>query len=79
PKDVRGTAIGSVSGFVAPGGLALVGAVAEESIDLVTWAGPPWPLNRAEIGSFARDGVTLTSLDRIRDGRRWWAELTREA
>ncbi|WP_328609842.1 methyltransferase domain-containing protein [Amycolatopsis sp. NBC_00345] len=79
PKDVRGTAIGSVSGFVATGGLALVGAVAEESIDLASWAGPPWPLNRAEVESFARDGVTLTSLDRIRDGKRWWAEFTREA
>jgi SAM-dependent methyltransferase len=78
PKDVRATAIASVSDFVAPGGLALVSAVAEEAIDLTAWAGPPWPLNRAEAESFARDGVTLTSLDRIRDGGRWWAELTRE-
>ncbi|HEY2061644.1 MAG TPA: class I SAM-dependent methyltransferase [Amycolatopsis sp.] len=78
PKDVRGTAIRSVSGFVAPGGLALVSAVAEESIDLATWVGPPWPLNRAEVESFARDGVSVRSLDRIRDGRRWWAEFTRE-
>ena len=79
PKDVRGTAIRSVSGFVAPGGLALVSAVAEESIDLITWAGPPWPLTRAEVESFAGDGVSLRSLGRIRDGRRWWAEFTREA
>ncbi|GAA3563441.1 methyltransferase domain-containing protein [Amycolatopsis ultiminotia] len=78
PKNVRDTAIASVSGFLAPGGLAIVSAVAEEPIDPTAWAGPPWPLNQAEIESFAAEGVTLTSLDRIRDGQRWWAQFTRE-
>ncbi|MDT8912815.1 class I SAM-dependent methyltransferase [Amycolatopsis sp. PS_44_ISF1] len=79
PRTVRATAIGSVSGFLAPDGLALVGAVVEESPAPDEREGPPWPLTRAEVESFARDGVTLTRLDRVRDGRRWWAELTREA
>ncbi|WP_033287929.1 class I SAM-dependent methyltransferase [Amycolatopsis jejuensis] len=77
PKEVRDAAIASVAGFVAPGGTLVVGAVAEESIDLDTWSGPPWPLNRAEVESFARDGVTLTELQRVRDDVRWWAEFTR--
>ncbi|MFI5606608.1 class I SAM-dependent methyltransferase [Amycolatopsis sp. NPDC051903] len=79
PKSVRAEAIASVSSLLAPGGTLIVGAVAEESIDLATWAGPPWPLSRAELDSFARDGVTLTSLDRVRDGARWWATFTRES
>lgn len=79
PKTVRDAAIASVSGFLAPGGTLLVGAVAEESIDLATWSGPPWPLNRAELASFARDGVTAVSTDRVRDGARWWATFTRGA
>ncbi len=77
PKDVHDPAIASVSGFVAPGGTLVVGAVAEESIDLSTWSGPPWPLSKAEVESFARDGVTLASLERVRDDSRWWAEFTR--
>jgi SAM-dependent methyltransferase len=79
PKEVRAAAVASVAGFVAPGGALVVGAVAEESIDLGTWQGPPWPLNQAEVESFAQDGVTVRSLDRVRDGARWWAELTRPA
>ncbi|MBB2503502.1 class I SAM-dependent methyltransferase [Amycolatopsis echigonensis] len=77
PKDAHDPAIASVSGFVAPGGTLVVGAVAEENIDLATWSGPPWPLSKAEVESFARDGVTLTSLERVRDDSRWWAEFTR--
>ncbi|WP_326835769.1 class I SAM-dependent methyltransferase [Amycolatopsis rhabdoformis] len=79
PKTVRDPAIASVAGFLAPGGTLLVGAFAEESIDLTTWAGPPWPLNRAELDSFSRDGVKATNVERVRDGARWWAQFTREA
>ncbi|WP_432844623.1 class I SAM-dependent methyltransferase [Amycolatopsis sp. CA-161197] len=78
PKSVRDAAIASVAGFLAPGGTLVVGAFAEENIDLATWSGPPWPLNRAELDSFARDGVKATTVDRVRDGSRWWAQFTRE-
>ncbi|HWD03465.1 MAG TPA: class I SAM-dependent methyltransferase [Amycolatopsis sp.] len=79
PRSVRAAAISAVSGFLAPGGTLLVGAVAEESIDLATWSGPPWPLNRAEVESFAANGVTPVSITRVRDGARWWATFTRTA
>jgi len=75
PRDVRAAALASLSGFIAPGGVAIVGSVAEENNDMTTWSGPPWPLNQAEIESIARDGVQLTRLDRTRDGDRWWAEF----
>ncbi|MFE0025960.1 class I SAM-dependent methyltransferase [Amycolatopsis sp. NPDC059021] len=75
PRDVRPKAIASVAGFLAPGGTALVCEVAEESVD--TAGGPPWPLTRAEVESFAQDGVRLVSIEPIRDNTRWWAEFTR--
>jgi len=77
PKDVHDPAIASVSGFLATGGTLVVGAVAEESIDPDGWTGPPWPLGKAEVESFARDGVRVASLERVRDGAFWWAEFTR--
>ncbi|MBB4683495.1 class I SAM-dependent methyltransferase [Amycolatopsis jiangsuensis] len=75
PRAVREEAITSVAGFVAPGGRLLLGSTAAEAVDLPD--GPPWPLDRGEVESFARDGLVLDSLDRVRDGRFWWAELTR--
>ncbi|MFC4080371.1 class I SAM-dependent methyltransferase [Amycolatopsis samaneae] len=77
PRDVRPKAVASVAGFLAPGGTALVSAVAEESIDTATWSGPPWPLSRAEVESFAQDGVRLVGIEPIRENTRWWAEFTR--
>ncbi|MCR6482356.1 class I SAM-dependent methyltransferase [Amycolatopsis sp. OK19-0408] len=77
PRDFRTTAIASVAGFLAPGGTLLVSEVAEESTDVATWQGPPWPFSRAEIELVAQDGVTVTSLETIRDGSRYWATFTR--
>jgi SAM-dependent methyltransferase len=77
PRDVRPAALASLARFIAPGGIAIVGAFAEESINPATWSGPPWPLNRAEIESIAQDGVRLARIDRVRGGEQWWAEFTR--
>jgi ubiquinone/menaquinone biosynthesis C-methylase UbiE len=77
PRDFRPAAVASLAGFLAPGGTALVCEVAEESTDVETWVGPPWPFSRAEIESVAQDGVRLVSLETIRDGARHWATFTR--
>ncbi len=77
PREFRPAAVASLAGFLAPGGTALVSEVAEESTDVATWEGPPWPFSRAEIESVAQDGVRLVSLETIRDGARYWATFTR--
>jgi hypothetical protein len=46
-------------------------------VDVEVEDGPPWPLTRAEVESFAGEGVRLIALDRTRGGRRWWARFTR--
>lgn len=77
PRDFRPAALTSLAGFLAPGGTAIVSEVAEENFDMETWQSPPWPFSRAEVESVAQDGVTLVSLERIRDGARHWATFTR--
>jgi SAM-dependent methyltransferase len=82
PDPPRPAAIAAVSGFVAPGGTLLVisGArAADERVD-----GPPWPLTRAEVESFATGGVEAVAIEeRTAEDRpwsRWWrAELRRPA
>lgn len=76
PLSVRATAIGNVSRMVAPGGTLLVisGIRAEgEQVD-----GPPWPLSRSEIDSFATDGLRAVDVAQLRrqdspDAYRWRA------
>ncbi|MFF0145769.1 thiopurine S-methyltransferase [Amycolatopsis sulphurea] len=75
PRDVRPAAIAAIGGFVAPGGRLLVGTTNAEQVDLPT--GPPWLLDRAELDSFARDGLTLDSVTPIRNDQLWWAEFAR--
>jgi SAM-dependent methyltransferase len=75
PRDVRAEATGRVADLLAPGGTLLVGAFATG--DETESGGPPWPLTRADIDSFATDGVHLATLGRNRGGRRWWARFTR--
>jgi hypothetical protein len=78
PRGVRAAGIERVASLVAPGGTLLVGAFAAEAeVEVEVEDGPPWPLTRAEIESFAGDGVRLIGLDRTRGGRRWWARFTR--
>jgi hypothetical protein len=75
PRDLRAQATKQVSDLLAPGGTLLVGAFAAEDDTEVD--GPPWPLTRADIESFATDGVLLTSIQRTRGGGRWFARFTR--
>jgi hypothetical protein len=59
-----------VRSLVRPGGRLLVVAVARtgEPDDAFVAEGPPWPLDRAEIDSFALDPtMMLESLELVRD------------
>lgn len=80
PRHFRAQAIDRVRRFVAPGGtLLVISGVAEY------WQpGPdgPWPLDRAEIESFATDGLDMVRLETpagIDGDPRWRAELHRPA
>jgi SAM-dependent methyltransferase len=81
PRTVRERAIASVGDFVAPGGTLLVISMALGPQDDAD-AGPPWPLTRDEVESFAGSGLTLERLDSIPSPdrpaiSRWRAELRR--
>jgi hypothetical protein len=66
--------------MVAAGGtLLVIGFVA--GVD-VPDEGPPWPLNRAEVESFATGGLRAVRVDEVADAtdpavRRWVAEFVR--
>jgi SAM-dependent methyltransferase len=78
PVAFHAQAIANVSRMVAPGGTLLVVAKAREGDGPID--GPPWPLTRAEIEAFPRDGLEAV---RIEDVRRpgmpvlWRAEFRR--
>ena len=80
PIELRATAIAGVSGFVAPGGTLIVYSGIRgdgEEVD-----GPPWPLTRAEVESFATGGLETVRIDRpeVAPGEpRWLAEFRRPA
>lgn len=62
PRPFRDRATSSVAGFVAPGGtLVVIAALLPEPDD----QGPPWPLTRAELDAFARDGLREISFDEV--------------
>jgi hypothetical protein len=66
--------------FVAPGGKLLVLAVAQDGDAPVD--GPPWPLSRADIESFALEGLVVVSLELVREPpgmHHWRAVFTRPA
>jgi SAM-dependent methyltransferase len=78
--SVRPRAIAAIAGTVAPGGTLLVLSAAREPGDRAD--GPPWPLTRAEVESFATGGVEPVRIEDLRRagdpwGRRWRAEFTR--
>jgi SAM-dependent methyltransferase len=81
PDAVRPAAIGAVSALVAPGGTLLVISGAREVGEAVN--GPPWPLTRAEVESFATGGVEVLRVEELAAGperpwaRSWRAELRR--
>ncbi len=78
PADVRPTGIAHMRRFVAPGGTLLVLASArdDDAPDDAPVEGPPWPLVRAEIESYADDDLRAVLVDRT--GDRWWAEFRRD-
>ncbi|MFL6119631.1 class I SAM-dependent methyltransferase [Actinophytocola sp.] len=75
PVPLHEAAIERVASFVAPGGTLLVIAAARDGE--ARPEGPPWPLTRTEIESFATGG--LTPHDIVRDEIRWRAEFRRPA
>ena len=60
PRALRDRAIASVGTLVAPGGTLLVLAA---KVDEPSDDGPPWPLTRDEVESFAGDGLDAASID----------------
>jgi SAM-dependent methyltransferase len=75
PRDLRPAAVEAVTGLLAPDGTLLVGAFAAEQPE---FDGPPWPLTRQDVESFATTGVRLLTLERTRAGHRWWATFSRD-
>ena len=80
PRSVRPGAVRAARSLLAPGGTLLV--IAEQAGDDEEDPTGPWPLSRADVESFAGDGVRLVRLDEPAgaDGQpRWRAELTRDS
>ena len=78
PVRLRPTVVLHVGRFVARGGILLLLAAARDDRDPVD--GPPWPLTRADIESFAVEGLETVSVEEIRDPpgtHRWRAVYTR--
>jgi len=78
PVRLRPTVVLHIGRFVAPGGTLLVLAFARDSDEPLD--GPPWPLTRADIESFAVEGLEIVSVEEIRDlpeTHRWRAVLSR--
>jgi SAM-dependent methyltransferase len=78
PVRLRPTVALHVGRFVAPGGMLVVLAVARDGDEPVD--GPPWPLSRADIESFAVEGLEVVSVELVRDPpgtHHWRAVFTR--
>jgi SAM-dependent methyltransferase len=76
-EPARAASIAAVTTLVAPGGTLLVIAAAGDDDNP---SGPPFPLTRREIDSFARDGLHEAHLDDLVDDsgvRRWRAQFVR--
>jgi SAM-dependent methyltransferase len=78
PVRLRPTVVLHVGRLVAPGGTLLVLAVAADANEQSE--GPPWPLSRTDIESFAVEGLKVVSVEEIRDPpetHRWRAVFSR--
>lgn len=75
PLDYRRPAIDAVARTVAPGGTLLVIAAARAD-DAAPQGGPPWPLSRTELDSFAQDGLHAVRVEEL--SGRWRAEFQRD-
>jgi SAM-dependent methyltransferase len=63
PPSLRPEAIARVRAMVAPGGeLLVISGVREDGEEV---DGPPWPLTRAELGSFAAGGLQAARVERL--------------
>jgi SAM-dependent methyltransferase len=76
PPEQHTLAARSIAALVAPKGTLLVLATTREDGSEVQ--GPPWPLTRAEVETFAHGDLVLRRLERIESGAWWRAELARE-
>ncbi|AHH98367.1 methyltransferase domain-containing protein [Kutzneria viridogrisea] len=71
PLDVREKSIIHVGRMVAAGGeLLVISGIREEGTDPV---GPPWPLTRSELDSFAVDGLRAEHVEQVPEVNRWRA------
>ena len=75
PDSVRPQAIANVGRLVAPRGTLLVIASGRDEADGPV-DGPPWPLTRAEVESFAQRGLEVVEIEQL-SGMRWRAEFRR--
>jgi SAM-dependent methyltransferase len=75
PDAARPTAIANVATLVAPRGTLLVIASGREEADGPV-DGPPWPLTRAEVESFATRGLEAVRIEAL-PGPRWRGEFRR--
>jgi hypothetical protein len=74
PRPVRSAAVAALRQLVAPGGtLLIIQAVLGPDDD--PDEGPPWPMTRPELDSFAADGLSQAAVE-MRDGL-WRAEFCR--
>jgi SAM-dependent methyltransferase len=75
PDPPRSDAIAQIGRMVAPGGTLLAIASLRGAADPPA-DGPPWPLTRAEVESFASGGLRPVRIE-IVDGALWRAEFYR--
>ena len=81
PPDFHAPAIANVARMVAPGGMLLVVATARDEAAGVP-DGPPWPLTRAEVESFASEGLETVRIEDVHHPgvpARWRARFERPA
>ena len=81
PVRLRQTAVTHETRFVRPGGTLLVLAAARDAAE-DDLPGPPWPLTRSDIESFATEGLVVVEIEELReppDVHRWRAEFRRPA
>ncbi|MDF5751138.1 class I SAM-dependent methyltransferase [Spongiactinospora sp. TRM90649] len=64
PREVRPEAIANVRRMVGPGGTLVVVATADDPATAHV-QGPPWPLVRSEVESFADDGLGAVSVESL--------------
>ncbi|MFC6082506.1 alpha/beta fold hydrolase [Sphaerisporangium aureirubrum] len=74
PLSLRHEAVAAVRRLTGPGGTLIVVMAARDEGEEIE-DGPPWPLTRTEMESFAEDGLSLVRLEMLPDARLWRAEF----